>query len=94
MKFGELVALLGVLFAVADDEEEILGEDEGHAFAVEAELFLEMPQKVAKVDVEDLAVLINHDIVGVAVADAQDLEERETFFFNVGVSFEKRGIIS
>jgi hypothetical protein len=56
LKLLELFALSRVFLALADDQQEVLGEHEGDALAVDAELLLHVAQEVAEVYVEDLAV--------------------------------------
>ncbi|KAH9395982.1 hypothetical protein TYRP_020060 [Tyrophagus putrescentiae] len=69
-----LLKLLGnerIFRPLGDDAEKVVGEHKGDPFSVDAQLLLEVPQKVTKVNVEDLPVLVDHDVVWVAVADAQ-----------------------
>jgi hypothetical protein len=42
--------------ALLDDVDEVVREDEGHTFPLDAELGLEVAQDVAKVNVEELGV--------------------------------------
>lgn len=52
----EFLTLLRVFFSFADDEEEVVSQDEGDALAVDAKLFLHVPEEVAEVNVEDLTI--------------------------------------
>jgi hypothetical protein len=56
LKSLEFFAFLRVFFSFADDEEEVVGQDEGNAFAVDTKLFLHVSKEVAKINVEDLTV--------------------------------------
>ena len=66
------LTLCWVLRSFGDDADEVFGEDEGNALAVDPKLLLAVVEKVAKVDVEHLAVLVDHDVVRVTVTDAQN----------------------
>ncbi len=72
LEFGELFALLGILLAPGYNVQEVLREHERHALPDDAELLLVVAEKVAKVNVEDLALAVDHDVVGVPVANPED----------------------
>lgn len=51
---------------------EIFCEYERYSFASDAELLLEMTKKVTEVDVKNLTIIIDHDVVGVSITDAEN----------------------
>ena len=59
LELGELLTLARVLLAQRDHIEEVVGEDERDSLAVDAKLFLEVTEKVAKVDVKYLPVFVD-----------------------------------
>ena len=52
LEFFELFCFLWVLLSFADDGEKILRQNEGDPFPIYAKLFLEVSQKVPKVDMK------------------------------------------
>ena len=59
LKVSVLIAFGRVLFAVADDMEEILSQDKRNTFTIDPELLLEMTQEMPKIDVENLTVFVD-----------------------------------
>ena len=59
LELGKLLALARVLLAQRDHIEEVVGEDERDSLTVDAKLFLEVSEKVAKVDVKYLPVFVD-----------------------------------
>ena len=68
----KLFRLPRIVTAMGDGVDEILRKHEGDPFPVDAKLLLVVSQEVTKVNVEDLTVLIDHDVVRMSVPDAQD----------------------
>lgn len=52
---------------------EIIGQNEGHSFASESELLLEVAQNVTEVDVKQLPGLLNHYIVGMSIGYSENV---------------------
>ena len=52
--------------------DEVLRENKGYSLPIDAKFFLVVPQKMTEIYVEDLAVLVDHDVVRVPVTDAED----------------------
>lgn len=52
---------------------EVIGQNEGHSFASESELLLEMAQDVTEIDVKQLPGLLDHYIVGMSVGYSKDV---------------------
>ena len=69
LKLGRLSRVIGTPRYGID---EIFREDEGNPLSVDSKLLLVMPQKVTKVNVEDLSIFVDHDIVRVPVSNPQD----------------------
>lgn len=69
----DVLVVLGHRLALPDDAEEVLDKDKRHPVALDAELLLAVAEDVSEVDVEQLAVLGDHDVVVVAVLDAHDV---------------------
>ena len=68
----ERLGLLRVVAAVGDGVDEVVRQHEGHPLPVDAELLLVVAEEVSEVYVEDLTVLVDHDVVRVPVPDPED----------------------
>ena len=62
LKFLEFIRIL-VASALVDDVNEVVSQYEGDSLASDAKFLLEVAEDVSKVDMEELAVLLHHDIV-------------------------------
>ena len=67
----ELLEASGGLLGLIDHIEHVRGEEEGRAVALEAGKGLRVAQVLAVVDVEHVTGVLDHDVVVVAVADAE-----------------------
>ena len=72
LKTFKLFGFLRIVTAIGDGVNEVIRQHEGDSLPVNPELLLVVAQEVAEVDVEDLAVLVDHDVVRVPVPDAED----------------------
>lgn len=61
------------LSALGDDIDEVMRQNKGLPLPLDAELLLEVAQYMSKVNVEQLAVLHNHNVIGVTVSNPQDV---------------------
>ena len=67
----KVFAFGGIFNPFGNDVEEIFSQNEWHSFTVDAKLLFEVAQEMSEVDVKDVAILVDHDIIGIAIADAQ-----------------------
>ena len=64
--FGRILNTLGY------NVEKVFSENERNPFAINAKLLFKMSQEVTEVYVEDIAIFVDHNIVRIAVPDAQN----------------------
>ena len=67
----EQLELLSLAIAAVDDVSHVGGEHERRAVALDAAEHLRVAEKLAEVDVEEVAAVRHHDVVVVPVADAE-----------------------
>lgn len=72
-EINEVMELLGRLVTPVDHVYHVRREDEGSAITFEVSEHLSVAQELAEIDVEQMARLFNHDVVVVAVTDAQEV---------------------
>lgn len=68
--------LSGVSFlrlALVYNVHKVIGQYEGHSFASESKLLLEVAQNVTEVDMKQLPGLLNHYIVGMSVGYSENV---------------------
>ena len=83
LKVHKLLGLFGIVLALADDVEKVLGQDEGDALPGDAVLFLEVPEKVTKVYVENLPLFVHHNVVRMPRCKKRRLLLQVFCFFNL-----------
>lgn len=59
--------------ALVYDVHKVVGQNEGHSFASESELLLEVPQNVTEIYVKQLSGLLDHYIVRVSVGYSENI---------------------
>lgn len=52
---------------------EVVGQNEGYAFAFESEFFLKMAQNVTEIDVKQLPGFLHHYIIGMSVGYSENV---------------------
>lgn len=72
LELEEMSTFVRLIFAASDDTNEVFGEDERHTFTIDAKLLLEMTKEMAKVNVENVALFIHHNVVGISIANAKN----------------------
>lgn len=84
----KVFALRWIFDPFRDDVEEVFREYERNSLSVNAKLFLEMTQEVAKINVEDVAVFVHHDVIRIPVTDSQDERGHAITSTRVGERFD------
>ena len=71
---GSLQAYLPIVAEVlVNDDHKVVGQYKRHPLSPHPKLDLKVAQKVAKVNVEQLAALCDHDVVRVTISNAKNI---------------------
>ncbi|KRZ62073.1 hypothetical protein T02_746 [Trichinella nativa] len=71
LELFKFFALFHVVGTFGDDAQKVFGQHERYPFPGDAELLFVVAEKVAEVDVKDAAVVGDHDVARMPIADAQ-----------------------